>query len=101
LGSCSRSRPPIGRIVLTSSCSAVRYGSSFAHNNAADRSDGGNEPPLLDESNWSNVDYCKQHQVGFGIDRSISFASSFQLFLRLVTGWLRVHREKRNAARNG
>lgn len=50
LKSCSRS-PSVKRVVLTSSCSAIRYNYNTQ------------ELSPLDESHWSNLEYCKQYNV--------------------------------------
>lgn len=52
LKSCSRS-PSVKRVVITSSCSSIRY-----DYNTPERSP-------LDESHWSNLDYCKQYNLWY------------------------------------
>ncbi|CAM6117096.1 unnamed protein product [Calypogeia fissa] len=58
LRSCAKSST-MRKIVMTSSCSAVRYD----YGRSAD------DPPL-DESSWSNVDYCKDHQMWYAIAKT-------------------------------
>jgi nucleoside-diphosphate-sugar epimerase len=47
LRSCARAAVPARRVVFTSSCSCVRY----CH------------AATLNESHWSDADYCKSHNV--------------------------------------
>nr|UUJ74919.1 cinnamoyl-CoA reductase [Cephalotaxus hainanensis] len=59
LKSCSRS-PSVKRVVLTSSCSSIRYDyntQQISH---------------LDESHWSNPDYCKQFNLWYAFAKTIA-----------------------------
>lgn len=58
LRSCSRS-PSVKRVVLTSSCSSIRY-----DYNSLERSP-------LDESHWSNLDYCQKYNLWYAYAKTI------------------------------
>lgn len=60
LRSCANSSS-IKRVVITSSCSAVRYD----YNRRED------DPPL-DESCWSNTDYCKDYQLWYAWAKTLA-----------------------------
>ncbi|XP_057872595.1 tetraketide alpha-pyrone reductase 2 isoform X2 [Cryptomeria japonica] len=57
--SCSRS-PSVKRVVLTSSCSAIRYNYNTQ------------ELSPLDESHWSNPEYCKQYNLWYAYAKTTS-----------------------------
>lgn len=59
LRSCSRS-PSVKRVVLTSSCSSIRY-----DYNSLERSP-------LDESHWSNLDYCQKYNLWYAYAKTIA-----------------------------
>jgi nucleoside-diphosphate-sugar epimerase len=59
LRSCSRS-PSVKRVVITSSCSSIRY-----DYNSPERSP-------LDESHWSNLDYCKKYNLWYAYAKTIA-----------------------------
>lgn len=73
LRACVRSRSSIRRVVMTSSCSAVRY----------DYSRSEFDPPL-DESTWSNPDYCKDHKVGRNVG-GLNYLCDFQVQFETCT----------------
>jgi hypothetical protein len=51
LRACTKS-PSVKRVVMTSSCSAIRY----------DYNRSEKDPPL-DETVWSNIEYCREYKV--------------------------------------
>ncbi|XP_031488733.1 tetraketide alpha-pyrone reductase 2 [Nymphaea colorata] len=60
LKSCSRSKCSIKRVVLTSSCSAIRY-----------RADAQQVSPLS-ESHWSDAEYCKRHNLWYAYAKTVA-----------------------------
>ncbi|KAF3773761.1 Dihydroflavonol-4-reductase [Nymphaea thermarum] len=56
----SRSKCSIKRVVLTSSCSAIRY-----------RADAQQEWPLS-ESHWSDAEYCKRHNLWYAYAKTVA-----------------------------
>lgn len=67
LNSCSNA-PSVKRVVLTSSCSAVRY----------DYNKNENDPPL-DESSWSNPDYCKHYQLWYAWAKTLAEKEAWRI----------------------
>ncbi|GLJ38956.1 hypothetical protein SUGI_0794260 [Cryptomeria japonica] len=59
LKSCSRS-PSVKRVVLTSSCSSIRYDYNIE------------ELSPFDESHWSNPEYCKQYNLWYAYAKTIA-----------------------------
>lgn len=59
LKSCSRS-PSVKRVVLTSSCSSIRHD----YNNT--------QHSLLNETYWSNPEYCKQYNLWYAYAKTIA-----------------------------
>ncbi|CAK9213099.1 unnamed protein product [Sphagnum troendelagicum] len=59
LTACTKS-PSIKRIILTSSCSAIRY--DYNHTI---------EDPPLDESIWSNIEYCKEYKMWYAMAKTL------------------------------
>ncbi|GLJ09417.1 hypothetical protein SUGI_0109170 [Cryptomeria japonica] len=59
LKACSRS-PSVKRVVLTSSCSSIRYDYNTQ------------QVPTLDESNWSNLEYCKQYNLWYAFAKTLA-----------------------------
>lgn len=66
LRSCSKSTS-VRRVVLTSSCSAIRY-----------RGDAQQVSPL-DESHWSDLDYCKDHNLWYAYAKTIAEKEAWKL----------------------
>ena len=58
LRACTKS-PSVKRVVMTSSCSAIRY----------DYNRSEKDPPL-DETVWSNIEYCREYKVWAQISHS-------------------------------
>ncbi|KAJ8774618.1 hypothetical protein K2173_017064 [Erythroxylum novogranatense] len=59
LGSCSKTKS-VKRVVLTSSCSAIRY-----------REDAQQVSPL-NESHWSDPEYCKRHNLWYAYAKTLA-----------------------------
>lgn len=67
LTSCSK-HPSVRRVVLTSSCSSIRY-ENYEQQNA----------PSLDESFWSNPDYCKQFQLWYAWAKTLAEKEAWKI----------------------
>ncbi|KAI5081555.1 hypothetical protein GOP47_0001298 [Adiantum capillus-veneris] len=67
LASCAKSTT-IRRVVLTSSCSSIRY-DFYEHNNA----------PSLDESYWSNPDYCRHFQLWYAWAKTLAEKEAWKI----------------------
>ncbi|KAK1374584.1 Tetraketide alpha-pyrone reductase 2 [Heracleum sosnowskyi] len=59
LGSCKKSSS-VKRVVLTSSCSSIRY------------RDDVQQISLLNESHWSDTDYCKRHHLWYAYAKTVA-----------------------------
>ncbi|XP_002992359.2 tetraketide alpha-pyrone reductase 2 [Selaginella moellendorffii] len=62
LGSCTKFSS-IAKVVLTSSCSAIRYD----HHHQTGKNDS-----LLDESSWTNPGYCSQHKLWYPLAKTLA-----------------------------
>lgn len=80
LRSCSRASRTVKRVVLTSSCSSIRY------------RDDANQISPLNESHWSDPDYCKRHKVIILVAlnmHDISFCNLQNLYLECKLHFIR------------
>lgn len=73
LRSCQKAISSVKRVVLTSSCSAIRYGhhSSKAAAAAASIS--------LNESHWSDLDYCKANNLWYAYAKTIGEKDAWRI----------------------
>jgi len=60
LRACTKS-PSVKRVVMTSSCSAIRY----------DYNRSETDPPL-DETVWSNIEYCREYKLYYAVAKTLA-----------------------------
>ncbi|KAL3677880.1 hypothetical protein R1sor_020836 [Riccia sorocarpa] len=60
LRACAKSST-VKRVVMTSSCSAIRY--DYPQNE---------ENKILDETCWTNLDYCKENQMWYAVAKTLA-----------------------------
>lgn len=81
LRACTKS-PSVKRVVMTSSCSAIRY----------DYNRNEKDPPL-DETVWSNIEYCREYKVWAQISHSTKARS--MLWTHISSDRTSLHEYKR------
>jgi nucleoside-diphosphate-sugar epimerase len=69
LRSCARAAVPPRRVVFTSSCSCVRY-RHHGH---------GGAPPALNESHWSDADYCRTYGLWYAYAKTVAEKEAWRL----------------------
>ncbi|KAG2666764.1 hypothetical protein I3760_15G079500 [Carya illinoinensis] len=67
LRSCSKASRTVKRVVLTSSCSSIRY-----------RDDAKQISPL-NESHWSDPDYCKRHKLWYAYAKTLAEKEAWRM----------------------
>ncbi|XP_020200981.1 tetraketide alpha-pyrone reductase 2 [Aegilops tauschii subsp. strangulata] len=70
LRSCARAAVPPRRVVFTSSCSCVRYRHHHVH---------GGAPPALNESHWSDADYCRTYGLWYAYAKTVAEKEAWRL----------------------
>ncbi|WOG88942.1 hypothetical protein DCAR_0208177 [Daucus carota subsp. sativus] len=66
LGSCKKSSS-VKRVVLTSSCSSIRYGDDVQHISP------------LNESHWSDTEYCQRHNLWYAYAKTIAEKDAWRI----------------------